>query len=192
MTSKEASDNSSHAMKYLLCHVSQTVKYDAKFRWRIAVKSHDGLHSTYRQELHWRMPSSGMWRCVAFVNSEVSEKRSASITRVTIIAGLGTALAVLFLVHRFLSPWWWRRYVPPICRFLQEPHCVTSQKTAFFTVTAVKTWNLARITLFNNSVLWWIQRWLGMQHEWGTSNYAWRDDEKALQSYSYKGGYYYN
>jgi hypothetical protein len=25
-----------------------------------------------------------------------------------------------------------RRYVPPKCRFLQEPHGVTSQKTAFF------------------------------------------------------------
>jgi hypothetical protein len=39
---------------------------------------------------------------------------------------------VLFLVHRFLSPWWRRRQVPPKRRFLQEPHCVTSQKTQFF------------------------------------------------------------
>jgi hypothetical protein len=29
--------------------------------------------------------------------------------------------------------------VPPKRRFLQEPHGVTSQKTAFFIVTAVKT-----------------------------------------------------
>jgi hypothetical protein len=27
-------------------------------------------------------------------------------------------------------------------RFLQEPHCVTSQKAAFFLVTAIKTSNL--------------------------------------------------
>jgi hypothetical protein len=39
---------------------------------------------------------------------------------------------VLFLVHRFLSPWWRRRQVPPKRRLLQEPHCVTSQKTPFF------------------------------------------------------------
>jgi hypothetical protein len=36
---------------------------------------------------------------------------------------------VLFLVHRFLSPWWRRRQVPPKRRFLQEPHGVTTQKT---------------------------------------------------------------
>jgi hypothetical protein len=38
---------------------------------------------------------------------------------------------VLFLVHRFLSPWWRRRQVPPKRRFLQEPHGVTTQKTRF-------------------------------------------------------------
>jgi hypothetical protein len=32
-----------------------------------------------------------------------------------------------------------RRYVPPKHRFLQESHGVTSQETAFFIVTAVKT-----------------------------------------------------
>jgi hypothetical protein len=37
----------------------------------------------------------------------------------------------LFLVYRFLSPWWWKRKVPPKRRFLQESHGVTSQKTAF-------------------------------------------------------------
>jgi hypothetical protein len=38
----------------------------------------------------------------------------------------------LFLIHRYLSPWW-RRYVLPKRRFLQEPHGVTSHKTEFFT-----------------------------------------------------------
>jgi hypothetical protein len=36
------------------------------------------------------------------------------------------------LACRFLSSWWWKRYIPPKRRFLQEPHCVTSQKTTFF------------------------------------------------------------
>jgi hypothetical protein len=49
-----------------------------------------------------------------------------------------------FLVQRFLSPWWWRSKVPPKRRFLQEAHGVTSQKTAFFIVTAVKTSNLTK------------------------------------------------
>jgi hypothetical protein len=39
---------------------------------------------------------------------------------------------MLFLFHRFSSPWWWRRWVPPKLRFLQEPHGVTYQKTVFF------------------------------------------------------------
>jgi hypothetical protein len=39
---------------------------------------------------------------------------------------------VLFLVQRFLSPWWRRRQVPPKRRFLQEPHDGTSQKRPFF------------------------------------------------------------
>jgi hypothetical protein len=45
----------------------------------------------------------------------------------------------MFLVHRFLSPWWCRHYIPLKRRFLQEPHGVISQKMAFFIVTAVKT-----------------------------------------------------
>jgi hypothetical protein len=41
-----------------------------------------------------------------------------------------------------LSPWWWRWYFPPKCWFLQEPHGVTSQRTAFFIVTTLNTTNL--------------------------------------------------
>jgi hypothetical protein len=36
--------------------------------------------------------------------------------------------------------------------FLQEPHGVTSQKTPFFIVTAVKTSNLTTLLLFNKSM----------------------------------------
>jgi hypothetical protein len=39
----------------------------------------------------------------------------------------------LFLDRWFFPPWWWRQYVSPKGRFLQEPHGVTSQKTAVFT-----------------------------------------------------------
>jgi hypothetical protein len=38
-------------------------------------------------------------------------------------------------------PWRWRWYVPPKRRFTQDLHCATSQKTAFFIGTAVKTSN---------------------------------------------------
>jgi hypothetical protein len=40
-------------------------------------------------------------------------------------------LLTLFLARRFLSPWRCRRYVPPKRRFIQKPHGVISQKTAF-------------------------------------------------------------
>jgi hypothetical protein len=35
--------------------------------------------------------------------------------------------------------------IPPKLRFLQEPHSVTSQKTPFFIVTAVKTSNVTQM-----------------------------------------------
>jgi hypothetical protein len=44
-----------------------------------------------------KMPSSGMLRRVALVNTDVSEELSASIIRVTRIGKLGTVLAVLTL-----------------------------------------------------------------------------------------------
>jgi hypothetical protein len=71
------------------------------------------------QNRNWRMASCGMLRHVALVRTDVSEELSASISRVKRIGELGTTLAVtsnrstlilrlLFLVNRFLSPWWWR------------------------------------------------------------------------------------
>jgi hypothetical protein len=62
-----------------------------------------------------------------------------------------TTLA-LFLVHRFLSPWWWRSSVPPKRRFLQEPHTVTSYKTPLFIVTAVTIWNLTTFCLIGSKL----------------------------------------
>jgi hypothetical protein len=69
------------------------------------------------------MVSSGMLLRVALVRTDVSEEPGASFIRVTRIGKLETTQ--MFLVHRFLS------------------HGVTSQKTPFFIVTAVKTSNLS-------------------------------------------------
>jgi hypothetical protein len=55
------------------------------------------------------------------VRTDVSEELSASLIRMTRIGELGTTL------------------VPLKRRFIQEPHGVTSKKTAFFIVTAAKT-----------------------------------------------------
>jgi hypothetical protein len=91
-----------------------------------------------------------MLRRVALVITDVSEELSSSFISVTRIGELVT-LAVtsnrrtLRRNTKFTdssSPLWRRRYVPPKRRFLQEPHGVTSQKTSFFTVTAVKASNL--------------------------------------------------
>jgi hypothetical protein len=51
------------------------------------------------------------------------------------------AMAMLFLAHQFLSTWRWRWYFPPKRQFLQKPHGVTFQKTAFI-VTTMKTSNV--------------------------------------------------
>jgi DNA-binding TFAR19-related protein (PDSD5 family) len=68
-----------------------------------------------------RMPSSGKLRRVALVRTDASEEPSAYIIKVTRIGKLGTTLTVTS--NR---------------QFLQELHGVTSQKKAFFIVTAVK------------------------------------------------------
>jgi hypothetical protein len=46
----------------------------------------------------------------------------------------------------FILPWRWRRYVPPKRRLTPHLHDATSQKTAFFIVTAVETSNLTTIS----------------------------------------------
>jgi hypothetical protein len=77
------------------------------------------------------MVSSWMLRRVARVRTDVPEEPSASSTRVTRIGELGTTQAATSN----------RR---------TEPHGVTSQKTPFFMVTAVKTSNLTYSGMVNN------------------------------------------
>jgi hypothetical protein len=69
----------------------------------------------------------------------------------------------LFLLALFLLPWRWRRHGPPKRRFIINPHVATSQKTAFFVVTTMKTSNPTCIYhacshLFSVKV-WWLFRY---------------------------------
>jgi hypothetical protein len=66
-----------------------------------------------------------MLRRVALVRIDVSDEYVASIIRVTRIGNLGTMLAAVIFLRS-------------LRRFLQEPHGVTSQKTSFFIVIAMK------------------------------------------------------
>jgi hypothetical protein len=103
---------------------------------------------------NWRMPSSGIWRRVDLVNwTNVSEERVASIFRIC------CHLLTLVPRSRIFLPWRWRRFVPQKRQFnSQDLHSATSQKTAFFIVTAVKTSNPTYGTLViqrNSTEHWW-------------------------------------
>jgi hypothetical protein len=98
-----------------------------------------------------------MLRRVALVRTDVSEELSTSIIRVTRISKLETfavtsnrrtlrigelgKLVPSSPIHVTLMM---KMLISPKCRLLQEPHGVTSQKAAFFIVTAVKTSNLTQ------------------------------------------------
>jgi hypothetical protein len=82
--------------------------------WKISIRTVWGLEE-------WRLLDVMPWGCC---KDRRSEELSSSIIRVTRIGELGTTLAVtLFLVHRFLSPWWWRRWVPPISVLTKATRC---------------------------------------------------------------------
>jgi hypothetical protein len=81
------------------------------------------------------MLSSGMLRRVALVRTDVSWEPGASFIRVTRIGKQGTTQAATSNLRTLQR------------RFLQEPHGLTSQKTTFFIVTAVKTSNLTWVIL---------------------------------------------
>jgi hypothetical protein len=103
------------------------------------------------------MTSSEILRRVVLVRTEVSEECIASIVRVIRICELGETLAVTSISLQRASVLVTANVVPSAdCygtllmeaivrlkrRFLQEPHGVTSKKTPFFIITAVKTSNL--------------------------------------------------
>jgi hypothetical protein len=86
------------------------------------------------------MVSSGLLRRVALLRTDVSEEPGASFIRVTKIGVLGPTQAATSN-RRTLR------------RNTKEPHGVTTQKTPFFIVTAVKTSNLTaerKFTLIRN------------------------------------------
>jgi hypothetical protein len=80
----------------------------------------------------WRVPSSGMWRRVDLVWTDVSEERIASIIRIKNSRARNQREQVAADSPRIFLPLRWRRYVPPKRRFTQDLHGITSQKTAFF------------------------------------------------------------
>jgi hypothetical protein len=85
--------------------------------------------------IDWRMSSSGMWRRVALVRTDISEDRIASIIRVKLLVTSNVPSSPIFHCNDggdTLSE----------MSFLQGPQGVTSQKTAYFIVTAVRTSNL--------------------------------------------------
>jgi hypothetical protein len=85
-----------HPCKWKCLNQTGKIKYDLRFS---------------RQWL-WRMPSSGMWRHVTLVRTDVSEECLTSIIRMTIICDLGTmsdwpsVAKWLWLSHRLLSLKW--------------------------------------------------------------------------------------
>jgi hypothetical protein len=85
-----------------------------------------------------------MLRRVVLVRTDVSEELSTSFIRLTRICELATTLDVSSNRRTLRS-----RKVPPKRLFLQEPLGVTSQKTPFFIVTAVKTSNLTLTSPFS-------------------------------------------
>jgi hypothetical protein len=101
----------------------------------LSVASSDTSVTLTRQDLRfsqrwlWRMAFSGMLHHLALVRTNLLEECIASIIKVERINKPRTTLAVT-------------SNVSPKHRVLQEPHCITSQKTTFFIVNVVKTSNL--------------------------------------------------
>jgi hypothetical protein len=90
-----------------------------------------------------------MLRRVALIRAEVSEEHVASIIRAIKIDELRTASAINsnrskanVLISPILDTLMMEALGSSETSVLQEPHGLTSQKTAFFIVTAVETTNL--------------------------------------------------
>jgi hypothetical protein len=88
------------------------------------------IHQHIRAHRHYM--KNGVFWDVTLYGSSKNLVFLRSVRRLLVTANVVPSSPILVI-------WWWRRYVPPKRQFLQEPHGVTSQKTPFFIVTAVKT-----------------------------------------------------
>jgi hypothetical protein len=89
-----------------------------------------------------------MWYRIDLVWTDASEERIASIFRIEKSAAVSIHLLTLVPSSRIFLFWRWRRYLPPELRFTEDLHGATSQKTAFFIVTAVKISKLTKKLYF--------------------------------------------
>jgi hypothetical protein len=132
---------------YILCPPHPHWLYHSNYTWRrvqvMKLLIMQFYNSKYKelqllkQHLLRRKPSSGMWRHVEIVLTDISEERITSI-----FSSVAPAKLVRSRISSCLLPRRWRRYVPTKRRLRQFLHGATSQKTAFFIVTARKTSNL--------------------------------------------------
>jgi hypothetical protein len=112
------------------------------------------------------MLSSGVLRHVTLIRTNVSKEYITSIVRVTRIGKLGTLTITSnqsMLQHANADSCHpdgiGDMFLLPKHQFLQEPHSVTSQKTAFFIVTSVKSSNQVKGLLPEAAVLFHFLQW---------------------------------
>jgi hypothetical protein len=98
---------------------------------KLHVESLSGRYDAYNNFKLEECRFLGCGTGVDLVRTEVSEERIACI------------------FHPPSSIWRWRRYVAPKRLFTQVLHCTTSQKTAFFIVTAAKAIHFTILSLFS-------------------------------------------
>jgi hypothetical protein len=91
------------------------------------------------------MVSSGLLRRVALVRTDVSEEPGVFLRSVRLFLVAACVVPSSPILVTLMN----EAQVPSKRRFLQEPHGVTSQKTPFFIVTAVKTSNLTNSVVFS-------------------------------------------
>jgi hypothetical protein len=124
-----------------------------KVNWRFGGTGH--LHLQGRRINTWRMPSSGMWRRLELVWTNVPPKRrftqdlhgaTSQKTAFFIVNAVKTTnlnnkhlLSRWFLALLIHRPWIWRRYFPPKPRVtFNGLHGVISQKTEPFQCYSVR------------------------------------------------------
>jgi hypothetical protein len=91
--------------------------------------------------LHWSSP----WFPAVTRNKFLNY--TSKLGKIQSIHNIPMSPATLVSRSRIFLPWRWRRYLPPKHRFTQDLQGATSQKTAFFIVTAVETSNLTFIII---------------------------------------------